>query len=257
MRKLLTGCVILSLCSGAFADYRIWMDRDGNEIEAEFVRELFDKVTLRKKNGSEVRMALDEFSELDQKYLRVKVPPAIDVEVKHRDWIWEEPPVLDGRDNPITCHKVAVRVEKKSKRPYTSRLYAEIFFIGEEVEGNDNMILVWKEDFDFIFPEGSRSSYYDYKSKEFRTAKDTLYESGRTSGETYSGYILVIRDVEGTELLHKTNVRGKWADDPEVIKNLRELWVRGRASIRSRHFDQNTGKKVRVNRAADYSTPYY
>ena len=257
MRKLLTGCVILFLCNGAFADYRIWLDRDGNEIEAEFVRELFDKVTLRKKDGSEVRMAVDEFSELDQKFLRVKVPPQIDVEVKHSDWIWEEPAGGDGRDNPITCHKVTVRVEKKSKRPYTSRLYAEIYFIAEEVPEGDNMILAWEEEFDFIFPEGSRSSSYIFKTKEFRTATDSLYENARTSGETYAGYILVVRDVEGVELLHKTNVKGKWADDPEVIKNLKDLWMRGRASIRSRHFDKKTGKKVKVPRTPDYSTPYY
>lgn len=248
MRKLLIFGFVLTLCSVAFADYRIWQDRDGNEIEAEFVRELFDKVTLRKKDGSEVRMTLDEFSDLDQKYFRVMVPPKIEVDVQVRDKyrLYE---YNGARMNPETLdHRVVVRVEKKSKRPFTSRLYAEIYFLGEEVDDNGNKILVSKQEFDFIFPEGRRSSSYIFKAGLFSTVRFTDQYTRTTRGEVYEGYILLIRDALGNDLLIKTTIAGDWAKDPQVIRNLNDLWVRGSGSIRSRHFDKKTGKKVELFR---------
>ena len=66
-------------------------------------------------------------------------------------------------------------------------------------------------------------------------------------GELYEGYLIVVSDKDGNTLAIKNDMKGTWIDKPDVIENLRELALRGAASVYSRHFDK-TGKKSKLTR---------
>jgi hypothetical protein len=253
MQKLLIGCTFLALSIGVSAEYRTWEDRDGNKIEAEFVRELFDKVTLRKKDGSEVRMNVEEFSDLDQKYFRVMVPPEIEVSARTSSDIvpkeWERWPNNDQKQR----HKVTVTISKKSRRQFTSRLKAELFLVAKEYNANGNYILLTKTDSDFLFSEKNDDTHV-FTSNPGETEIFKQKTSNQLRGETLEGYLLVVSDMQGNILETKTDIPGDWIEKPEVIANLRELAIRGAASVRSRHFDK-TGKRAEVPRVNDYPPP--
>ena len=244
------------LCSIA-AEMRVWEDKNGNRYEAEFVRELFGKMTLRTKDGTEVRIPVEDFSEHDQKYMRVMVPPNVSIEVD--DKTWKKPKLSldeegnvgsdeeEERSNSFIMTKGLVTVTKESKRVFTSRLKAELFLIAEEIDG-DNYALMSRTESSFLLGEHNDETHV-FSSDSFENIEFTEY-FGQPRGEEYAGYLVVVSDAQGNILQTKTDL-GDWIEKPEVIKNLRELCVRGAPSLCSRHFDK-TGQKTEVPRPNFY-----
>jgi len=256
MKSFLIHCILLIfLFSASAAEMRIWEDKDGNRYEAEFVRELFGKMTLREKDGTEIRIPVENFSEHDQKYMRVMVPPNVSIAFSKANWIKDKPKELwDTDDDTITVIKGAVTVVKESKRPFTSGLVAELFLVAEEINGNGNYILLSKTDSAFLLGEQNNNTHV-FKSKPVETQRYLEYNGIERRGEEYEGYLVVISDARGNILQTKTDIR-EWLEAPKVIENLRKLAVVGAPSIRSRHFDK-TGSKVKVPRPKFYSPGNY
>ncbi len=236
------------LAISAFSEVRIWNDKDGNAYEAEYVRELFDKLTLKTTDGKEVRIPIEDFSEHDQKYLRVMVPPNISISFRKESWTKDKPPELWPTKDVTTVIRGKLTVEKESKRPFTSGLIAEIFLIAEELDG-DNYILLSKTKSRFLLVDQNENTFV----LKTHLVEPRRYwdDSKMLRGEEYKGYLVVISDTRGNILQIKTDIPGGWIEQPEVIENLRKLAVVGAPSIRSRHFDK-TGAKAEVPRPKFY-----
>lgn len=246
MKSFLVSFIIVGLFfSVSAAEMRIWEDKDGNRYEAEFVRELFGKMTLRCKDGREVRIPIKEFAETDQQYLRVMVPPQVIVDFSKSTWIKPKPPELWPTADVQRMVKGTVTITKESKRIFTSRLTAELFMIAKEVDG-DNFILLSKTDSSFLLGDHNNNTYKFSSEPDFTRRYD---EFGPTvwRGELYEGYLIVVSDKDGNTLVTKDDMKGNWIDTPDVIENLRELALRGVASVYSRHFDK-TGRKSELPR---------
>lgn len=72
MGKRLLSFVVAAGCFliGSFAEARTWTSISGAEIEADFVEETWGQVTLRKEDGTEIRIRLAQLSPEDQTYIR-------------------------------------------------------------------------------------------------------------------------------------------------------------------------------------------
>lgn len=246
MKLLTLYSVIFLLGCSAFAEIRVWEDKSGHKYEAEFVRELFDKVTLRDKQGKEYRFAVEELSENDQKYIRVMVPPQLQIDFKKTSWNPPSPWDLWGEDNPLfTSITGEVTVQKISKRPFTSGLKAELYLIGKEVNGQE-YILLGKTDSSFLLSEQNEYKH-TFKSEPVVTRAYEENNHIQRRGEEYLGYLVVIFDTRGNIVKVVTSL--DWLADK--VPQLQELYARGAASIRSRYFDK-TGHKVKVPRPKPY-----
>ncbi len=233
------------ILSATAAEMRIWEDKDGNRYEAEFVREFFDKMTLRCKDGTEVRIPVEDFSEHDQKYMRVKVPPQVVIDFSKSMWTKEKPPEMWETEDILLMVQGTATIHKESKRIFTSRLNAELFMIAKEVDGG-NFILLSKTDSSFLLGDHNEDTHVFSSEPDFTRKYDEMGPSG-WRGEQYAGYLIVVSDKDGNTLATKNDVLGGWIDEPEVIEHLRELAVRGAPSVRSRHFGK-TGQKTTLTR---------
>ena len=241
---------ILFLATVSSAEIRTWKDRSGNRYEAEYVRELFDKVTLRMADGTELRIPVENLSEHDQKYLRVMVAPEVEVTFSKKTRIEPKPvELLDDDNDTTTLMTPSVTVRKVSKRPFTSALKMELFLIAEEVDG-ENYILLENYDAKILFHEGNDYTFTFTPPKEVRIIIYTGHDFITKRGEEYLGYLVVLTDPRDEIVKTSSNI-GEWIQSPDVIANLRTLAVRGAPSRYSRHFDKS-GKKSPVPRQ-----PYY
>jgi hypothetical protein len=249
MKFLLMIAVILSLSGRIQAEIRVWEDAKGHQYKAEFVHELFDKITLRDVNGTEFRLGVDELSELDQRYLRVKVAPEIKIDFSKTSSVKPKPKETMDLDNDIIMIIAAeVKIEKNSQRPYTSRLHAELYLIARDTTGG-GFVLLSRTESDFLFTE---KDCHIFKSEPVmpRTFEQNSGENERR-GEEYAGYLIVVRDFEDKIVAVKTDMPD-WIVNHDVINSLRDIYVRGAGSLRSRYFDR-TGHKAPVPRPNYYT----
>ena len=235
-------CMVL--CGSALAEVRMWKDRAGNEYEAEFVREMFDKITVREVNGKEHRVGVEELSDHDQKYIRVMVPPVMEIKFHRNFSIKPKPVELSDDDNDtVTILRGDVMIKKVSERPFTSGLRAELFLIAKEVDGG-NYVLIDRTESNFLLVQ-DHPHQFKTKGAEIRIYSE--YNRQRR-GEEYLGYLVAISDARGNIVQVKTNI--DWLTDK--VENLRELNSRGAASMYSRHFDKETVQKAEVPRPNYY-----
>lgn len=62
--------LLLLLCGGALAESRIWTDKRGRQLRAEFVRLVGNDVVLERPNGQVARVPLASLSEADHQFLK-------------------------------------------------------------------------------------------------------------------------------------------------------------------------------------------
>lgn len=245
-RLVIVFCMLFAFWQNAGAEIRTWTDRKGREYEAEFVREMFDKVTLRETNGKEIRLGVDELSEHDQRYLRVMVPPEIEIDFFKQTVLKPRPVELYDSDNDETYIITGkVKLNKASRRPFTSRLRAELFLIGREYN-DKKYILLSKTDSSFLFTE---SSEHAFESDPMDIALFTEYNNQRR-GQEYVGHVLAISDAQGNLVKVETDL--DWLADK--VENLRDLYLHGKASVYSRYFDKETVTKAPVPRPLYYTS---
>jgi hypothetical protein len=178
------------------------------------------------------------------------VPPDLEAEVRTQSTLIPPRKQFFKRDETTEDHVVSAIITKKSQRPFTSRLNAEIFLIGEEVEG-DNHILLSRTEGSLLLPT-ARNSEVEFKSSTTRTIRFRDVVSDEFKGELYQGYLLLITSQQGDMLLMESNLPS-WMQESAVVENLRALSIRGAASVRSRHFDES-GNKVPPPRSR-YAAP--
>lgn len=230
--------------AGSAYELRIWEDVTGNQFEGRFVKELFGKLTVEAEDGTEKKFLLEDLSELDQKYLRTQVPPEMDVSSTYKEVDVQTRPAIMDRVILTRDAQLTVEITKKSQRPFTSRLKVEIMLIAEEcVSGNPVLMDITSRE--FLLPSVSKNATVELKSGVVRMEKsqEDRFEGGY-AGQEYDGYMVVISTLDG-DIVYVESSLQSWFEEPEVIENLRELWVAGRPSWVSRIFSKESrGKKV-------------
>lgn len=227
--------------AGSAYELRVWEDVDGNRFEGRFLRELFGRLSIEAEDGSTRTFELKKLSELDQKYLRVMVPPEMQTEVRTKSIPAPPRPATDRQEVFYDDHQATVLITKKSQRPFTSRLKVEIFMVAEEIEG-DHYILLDRTEKEILLPTISKGAEFEFKSRIVRTMRFRGAISEQIKGEEFCGYLLVISTMQGDIVLTKSNLPALF-EDPQVITNLQALSIAGAASVRSRHFDE-AGRNV-------------
>lgn len=72
------------LAGSSFGEYRIWTNTEGKAVEAEY-KSLFgkDQVLLQPRKGRAVKVPLKSLCEVDQRYVYLKNPPRVELEMEY------------------------------------------------------------------------------------------------------------------------------------------------------------------------------
>lgn len=247
MKQYFLYLILLAGLSAGADEPRIWTDNKGRKYEAAFVREMFDKVTLQDARGKEIRLAVDDLSENDQRYLRVMIPPELEITFSKKTELKPKPWELYDSDHDTTfLISATVEVIKKSRRPFTSRLTAEVFLIAKQYEGNKYLLLS-KTDSSFLLNDDNDGRQV---IKTDRVPVTTFEEYNRERrGWDYLGYLVAVSDARGNIVKVSTDI--DWLADK--TENLREIYTRGSASLYSRFFDKENVQKVKPPRPVYYA----
>ncbi|MCK4563490.1 MAG: hypothetical protein KAU94_02310 [Verrucomicrobia bacterium] len=207
MRSILFLVGGLTLCVGICADARMWTSTNGATFDGEFVIIIGDKVVLRDAQGKQRKIPLDRFSEEDRAFImEVGNPIELDIEFARKSNQYRFPQKREymGSDTlPGGIDYVfTAKIKQTSSGSYTHELQVEFFAIGEEIDGN-NYILLDRQERSFI-PGEQKDRSYRFSGREVRLYDYEFRADGRR-GQRYGGYMVVITDPHGKIIAHKSS----------------------------------------------------
>jgi len=213
-------------------ELRMWTMAGGEPLEARFVAMIGKKVVLKDVRGRQRKIPVDRISAEDRMYIELARPPKFNI-----DFTKKSSQVIVDTSTPFWVtsefhrsdfdYVFSARLKQRSVGEYNHELAVEFFAIGEEVDG-DNYILLDRQKSNFT-PSKENSRSHAFHGDTIRVTDFVLFQ---TRGQKYGGYLVVVTDSRGTIIDYGTS--HKWL--PGILGNLRKLPV-------GRHFDKS-GSRV-------------
>lgn len=198
---------------------RVWEEKSGLQIKAEFVREIFGEIELRRPDGSLYSIPWENLSALDAEYVRTVIPPEVQLTVRKNEKAKVRNEKFVRAGDSMTTITIDVTVRKKSREPYNGVLRAEVYIVGQEV-ATDDYRLLGKSTSKVLFTDENRGLYSFSTSADSHVYEE--YNEIETRGAEYAGYLVVVVDSAGNKLAVEKNL--SWLEDDDVDK-LRRFYI--------------------------------
>ncbi len=217
MKKLWIGLLILLTVGGAVvrAETRMWTDKNGNTIEAEFVKIFSGKVVLKLPNGKQVKVPQSGLSQKDQDYLKSAIPPKIDIEV-NIDRDKKTPVSWDGYVRKSEKIQGKVTITKKNREPCNKSFTAYLYIFSKDLQ-DDEIEVLDKAKHEFTFKNQKKIEFSGGTSKIEYT--DSYY--GNDYGDEYEGYLVFIEDASG-KIIYTKGSRKLYENKVSQIKKAKK-----------------------------------
>jgi len=211
---------------------RLWVMVDGQELTAEFVTAIGGKAVLKDSRGKQRKIPLSQLSEGDRLFIELADPPKFNIDFSKTSsqvMIEQNTPYIDMTGFPRTDfdYVFGAKLKQRTTGPYNHELQVEFFAVGEEVDG-DNYILLDRRESTFT-PSKENGRSHVFHGDPVRLTEFTVYQ---TRGQKYGGYLVVVTDSRGKIIDHGAS--HKWLLG--ILGNLRTLPL-------GKHFDK-TGVRV-------------
>ena len=197
MKNLIIGILIVLAIGevAARAEMRMWTDKKGNSIKAEFVKIVAGKVILKTPAGKRLNVLKSGLSNADQIYLANAVPPKIDIDVdidNDRKKLHESVGYTRTREK-IKGH---VTLIKKNREPCNRTFSAYLYLFRKDLS-EDEISVLDKSKHEFSFEHQKKVSFDGNQSKVEYTKYDSdyyHYSRNRNPGSEYAGYLVIVED---------------------------------------------------------------
>ncbi len=213
---------------------RFWTRSDGKTLEAEFITVIGGKAVLKDARGRQRKIPLAEFSDEDRLFIELARPPKFNIDFfkKSSTRTIDSGPYADPRWSPrIYDYVFSARLKQTSAGKYSQQLKVEFFAVGEEVNG-DNYILLDRQVSTFTPSRENERSHEFSGDKVMLEVRDWTWFADLYGGEKYGGYLVLVTDQRG-EIID-IGASHKWL--PGIADKLRELPL-------GKHFDK-TGNRT-------------
>jgi len=207
---------------------REWTGPDGKRLEAEFVAMIGDKVVLKDSRGRQRKIPFVLLSGENQEFIELANPPKFNISFSKQSnqRILKQSPYNSTPPPKLLDYVFSASLKQTSAGLYRHGLHVEFFAIGEEIDG-DNYILLDRQESHFT-PSKENQQSIAFSGENITLIDYRLWDGATTRrGEKYGGYLVVVTDVRGEIVAHSSPY--KWIF--EQVENLRQVPV-------GKHFDK-------------------
>ena len=227
---------------------RTWTPKNGKPFEARYVMTLGGKVVLKSASGRQKKYPLDELSEADRTFIEFSDPPKFKINFSKQGQYVAPPPTspYEGRQRPLRITDFIFKADLKPTvtKVYPHELTVEFFAIGEEVDGN-NYVLLDYEKAGFVPSAENKGMFTLSSPRPVRIQSMAFRDASPMHGTKYGGYLVVVTDERGEIIQYKAS--HKWL--LEIIEQLRQL-------PQGKHFNKQ-GERVFPPRPVREDRPYW
>lgn len=228
MKTFIKIVVVASLAMSVRGEMRTWTTLPGKKIEAEYVKILFDDVVLKDASGAELRLPMSQFSGEDRKYIELRNPPELSVDVMRsadQEFVPTSPFLAKPPLN-LLIYQFGARVKQKDVKNYEHPLTLEIYAFTQQRYDQDKYHLIAMQKSDpFVLSKENGFRYEFTGPKEFSVYSyelDVTWLSWReTRGEKFAESLILVRDERGEIIAYNTTKNWLYAN----LDKLEELPV--------------------------------
>lgn len=219
--------IVLLVCFFSFpvcAEMRVWTDKKGNSIEAEYINRFSDKVALKTTDGRQIKVPISGLCAEDIKYLEESTPPSIEIEVDDNadtDEIssYSSDYSSYGYSRKREKVKCEATITKKSQDPSAMPLTAVMLVFVKDLKTDDLIVEhAVREEFSFKNKK-SMTIASPISSLQF---EDSSY-SGK-SGRKYEGYVVCVVN-EKQELLAADGNHTLFENNVAKLMDAEKGWI--------------------------------
>jgi hypothetical protein len=182
---------IFNLTLICYGEFRIWEDTKGNVLEAEFITMNGSLVLVRERSGKEREFNPSLLCEADHQYLEKVLPPKLSIDVSKTT----EGGTSRSKGEAVRC---LVSLKQTDTRAYKGELTAVLVVMGESIRTGAKQS-VGKKEHVFTLPDDRGQLI------EFSSDTEKFNGNKNKSGNTYSGYLLVVWDRFGNPVAVESN----------------------------------------------------
>ncbi|MEI6890796.1 MAG: hypothetical protein V5783_01375 [Pontiella sp.] len=200
-------------------EMRVWTLGEGNNSTARFVTKIGDKVVLEDEQGRHHKVPMSLLSAEGRLYMELEQPPKFNFDFsKSTDqYFFKESIYISGvRWLPKHIDYVfSARMKQTSAGEYNHKLNVEFFAIGEEIEGN-NYILLDRQESRFT-PTKDNNRSHSFSGATVGLRENVIFTERR--GQKYGGYLIAVTDQRG--IIIDYSASAGWL--PGILPQLRSL----------------------------------
>ncbi|MDF7799372.1 SHD1 domain-containing protein [Pontiellaceae bacterium B1224] len=203
MKKYLVAlCVLMGLTFSVSAEMRIWSDKKGNTIEAEYVSVIGSKVVLKTPEGKTLKVTMSGLSAADKKFLASSIPPTIkiDVDIDKDEEKMHDSGYSVSKKETVSCQ---VELQKTSKEPCNREFTVHAYIFAESLRDNSKKIIIHKEQ-KLDFKNTAKVSFAS-GSASVQNYKGWSSTSNGKYGAEYHGYLVIVEDDRGNVIAVESN----------------------------------------------------
>ena len=201
---------------------RTWTSMDGQILKAEFIAFVGGNVVLENERGKQVKVPVGQLSPEDRQHVELSTPPEFQINFSKKSTSVPRPELSpyegSGRPLQISDFIFGARLKKSTTKPYPHGLLVEFFAFGEEVDG-DNYVLLDRQQSTFTPSKESKGIHEFYSPAPIRLQTMAMRSAAPMRGIKYGGYLITVTDERGKIIQHKTS--HKWLF--ENLENLKKL----------------------------------
>jgi len=187
---------------------RVWNNRNGKSLEAEFVTVMAGQVVVRNARGKQLKIPMEDLSEADRVFTDLANPPSFNIDFSKKSKQIPPPPdspFIGGDARPYQAfdYIFGARIRQKGSRVYNHELFIEYFAVAEEVDG-DNYKLVDRKSSSFI-PSVENKHSHEFYGEIARIQQQAVRQQAPLRGTKYGGFLITITDERGVIIDYKAS----------------------------------------------------
>lgn len=204
-----------------YSAMRVWTNLAGKKIEAKFRVVMGQQVILENAKRKQIKLPLNQLSPEDLEFIEFASPPKLDINFFKTSSQVANPPLspwvgANQRPLQIFDYTFGARVKQTSSGNYNRKLYVEYTAVGEEVDG-DNYVLLDRGSSEFMLTNENKRSHETF-GDAVRIMRIAYRDSAPIRGTKYGGYLVTVKD-------ERDNIIAYSASHEFLYENLEKLKI--------------------------------
>ena len=199
----------------AGAESRVWTSKSGQTLEGEYVRTAFDAIYIKKTDGEEVKIPIDQLADSDKRLVDLLNPPTLSIDYQESTPVSEftaDPWRSNGgsitMNHPIKYIEATfgALIKQSSSKEYEYDLTLEMYvFTAQHLDPDKYHMIAHVKGEPFRLSKTNKHRYVYTTPQTYRIMFYNLYSMYPRGEKPCKKYLILVRDERGEIIAYRSS----------------------------------------------------